>query len=138
MIIVGIGSKALIVTTYSMCISTHPENAVGSFTYGPDEWTGQAVLVKWVIFIERESVRVRIQDADASSKSSKPGSSGPVLKNAVDGISSFPTAAERPIVFKMRTTSPAMRLLVTGDVDLLTLKVYAQQIEEEFLASGIG
>ncbi len=58
------------------------------------------------------------------------------VKNAVDGISSFPTAAERPIVFKSRTTSPAMRLLLTGDVDLLTLKSYAQQVEEDFLASG--
>ena len=59
------------------------------------------------------------------------------VKNAVDGISSFPTAAERPIVYKRRTTSPAMRLLVTGDVDLLTLKTYAQQVEEDFLASGL-
>ena len=58
------------------------------------------------------------------------------VKNAVDGISSFPTAAERPIVYKQRTTSPAMRLTVTGDVDLLTLKEYAQQIEEDFLSSG--
>lgn len=59
------------------------------------------------------------------------------VKNAVDGISSFPSAAERPLVHKSRTTSPAMRLLVTGDVDLLTLKVYAQRIEEDFLASGV-
>lgn len=59
------------------------------------------------------------------------------VKNAVDGISSFPTAAERPIVYKSRTVSPAARLIVTGDVDLLTLKEYAQQIEEEFLASGV-
>lgn len=59
------------------------------------------------------------------------------VKNAVDGISAFPTAAERPIVNKQRTTSPAMRLLVTGDVDLLTLKTYAQQIEEDFLSSGL-
>ncbi|MGQ1785156.1 efflux RND transporter permease subunit [Saccharicrinis sp. GN24d3] len=58
------------------------------------------------------------------------------VKNAVDGISSLPTAAERPIVSKTRTTSPAARLLVTGDVDLLTLKSYAQQVEEDFLASG--
>lgn len=58
------------------------------------------------------------------------------VKNAVDGISSFPTAAERPIVSKSRTTSPAMRLLVTGDVDLLTLKTYAQKVEEDFLSSG--
>jgi multidrug efflux pump subunit AcrB len=59
------------------------------------------------------------------------------VKNAVDGISAFPTAAERPIVAKRRTTSPAMRLLITGDVDLLTLKSYAQQVEEDFLSSGL-
>ena len=59
------------------------------------------------------------------------------VKNAVDGISALPTAAERPIVFKSRTTSPAMRLMLTGDVDLLTLKSYAQQVEEDFLASGL-
>jgi multidrug efflux pump subunit AcrB len=59
------------------------------------------------------------------------------VKNAVDGISSFPTAAERPLVYKSRTTSPGMRLLVTGDVDLLTLKGYAQRIEEDFLGSGV-
>jgi multidrug efflux pump subunit AcrB len=59
------------------------------------------------------------------------------VKNAVDGISSFPTAAERPIVFKQRTTSPGARLMITGDMDLLTLKTYAQQVEEDFLASGL-
>ena len=59
------------------------------------------------------------------------------IKNAVDGISAFPTAAERPIVSKTRARSPAMQLLITGDVDLLTLKEYAQQIEEELLASGV-
>ncbi|HZL09440.1 MAG TPA: efflux RND transporter permease subunit [Prolixibacteraceae bacterium] len=58
------------------------------------------------------------------------------VKNAVDGISSFPTAAERPIVAKSRTSSPAMRLNITGDVDLLTLKSYAQIVEEDFLSSG--
>jgi len=59
------------------------------------------------------------------------------VKNAVDGISALPTAAERPIVSKARTTSPAARLLISGDVDLLTLKQYAQQIEEDFLSSGL-
>ncbi len=58
------------------------------------------------------------------------------IKTAVDGISALPTAAERPIVSKTRTTSPAARLMVTGDVDLMTLKSYAQQVEEDFLASG--
>lgn len=58
------------------------------------------------------------------------------VKNAVDGISALPTAAERPIVAKTRTTTPAARLQVTGNVDLMTLKSYAQQVEEDFLASG--
>lgn len=59
------------------------------------------------------------------------------IKNAVDGISALPSAAERPIVAKSRTTTPASMLLLTGDVDLTTLKSYAQQVEEDFLASGI-
>ena len=59
------------------------------------------------------------------------------VKNAVDGISSFPSAAERPIVAKSRTRSPAMRLIISGDMDLLTLKSYAQKVEEDFLSSGI-
>ncbi len=59
------------------------------------------------------------------------------VKNAVDGISSFPTAAERPIVSKQRTTSMAVFMSVTGDVELKTLKDYAQQIEEDFLSSGV-
>ena len=59
------------------------------------------------------------------------------VKNAVDGISSLPTAAERPIVFKQRNTTWGMFMRVTGDVDLVTLKEYAQQIEEDFMASGV-
>ena len=59
------------------------------------------------------------------------------VKNAVDGISSLPTAAERPIVAKTRTRSPAMRLIISGDMDLLTLKSYAQKVEEDFLTSGV-
>ena len=59
------------------------------------------------------------------------------VKNAVDGISSFPTAAEKPIVFKRRSRTQAAYMGLSGDVDLLTLKKYAQEIEEDFLASGI-
>ncbi len=58
------------------------------------------------------------------------------VKNAVDGISSFPTAAERPIVFKRRSVSQAMFLSLYGDTDVFTLKKYADQIENDFLASG--
>jgi multidrug efflux pump subunit AcrB len=59
------------------------------------------------------------------------------VKNSVDGISSFPSAAERPIVFKQRSSTQAAFLGVAGDTDLLTLKKYANQIEDDFLASGI-
>ncbi|MBN1598169.1 MAG: efflux RND transporter permease subunit [Bacteroidales bacterium] len=59
------------------------------------------------------------------------------VKNAVDGISSMPVDAERPIVFKQRNTTPAVRLgLASEGVDLMTLKKYAMQIEDDFRASG--
>lgn len=59
------------------------------------------------------------------------------VKNAVDGISSMPSAAERPIVFKRRTSTPVMRLALVGDnVDLITLKQYGQSIEDDFRATG--
>lgn len=59
------------------------------------------------------------------------------VKNAIDGISSFPSAAERPIIFKRRNRTQAAYMGLSGDVDLLTLKNYAQKIEDDFLASGI-
>ncbi len=59
------------------------------------------------------------------------------VKNAIDGISSFPTAAERPIIFKRRSRTQAAYMGLSGDVDLLTLKKHAQKVEDDFLASGI-
>ena len=59
------------------------------------------------------------------------------VKNAVDAISSFPVDAEKPVVYKRRTTTPAMFLGLSGDVDLLTLKYHAQRIEDDFLRSGV-
>jgi len=62
------------------------------------------------------------------------------IKNAVDGISSFPSAAERPIVSKRRSRASALFLALTPDdstnVDLMTLKAHAQRIEEDLFASG--
>ncbi len=62
------------------------------------------------------------------------------VKNAVDGISSFPTAAERPIVQKRRSRAIAMFLSLSStdstNVDLVTLKEYAQRVEEDFFNSG--
>ncbi len=63
------------------------------------------------------------------------------VKNAVDGISALPTAAERPIVSKNRSMAGALRLeLVPVDghsMDLMTLKKHAQRIEEDFFNSGV-
>ncbi len=59
------------------------------------------------------------------------------VKNAVDGISSFPSAAERPVVYKVRAVSQACYMAVSGNVDLLTLKKYADQIEYDLLSSGV-
>ena len=63
------------------------------------------------------------------------------VKNAVDGISSLPSAAERPIVSKNRSRAPAVRMelvpLDEHEVGLMALKEYAQRIEEDFLNSGV-
>lgn len=59
------------------------------------------------------------------------------VKNAIDGISSFPSAAEKPIVYKRRSRTQAAYMGLSGDADLQTLKKTAQRIEDDFLASGI-
>jgi len=58
------------------------------------------------------------------------------VKNAVDAISSMPSAAERPLIYKQRPLTQAMYLSVAGDVDLATLKKHAYKIEDDFLRSG--
>ncbi len=59
------------------------------------------------------------------------------VKNAVDGIASFPVDAERPIVYKVRNTTNALFFSLVGDVDLLTLKKYADDIELDLYNSGV-
>jgi len=59
------------------------------------------------------------------------------VKNAVDGINAFPSAAERPTVSKRRNTSRALFLTLSGTDDLFTLKDYAYRIEDDFLNSGV-
>lgn len=63
------------------------------------------------------------------------------VKNAVDGISSLPSAAERPIVAKRRSRSGALFMnLVASDsteIDLMSLKEYGQRIEEDLIRSGV-
>lgn len=64
------------------------------------------------------------------------------VKNAVDGISSLPSAAERPIVSKRRNFSRCLTLTLSStdndlELDLQTLKSYTQEIERDLLNSGV-
>ncbi|MEP0367260.1 MAG: efflux RND transporter permease subunit [Cyclobacteriaceae bacterium] len=59
------------------------------------------------------------------------------IKNAIDGISSFPVGAEKPIIFKQKQRSTAQWLGLTGDVSLRTMKEYADNIEDDLLSTGV-
>lgn len=63
------------------------------------------------------------------------------VKNAVDGISSLPTAAERPIVAKQRSRSGALYMTIvpndSASVDLMSLKKHAQTVQEDLMNSGV-
>ena len=59
------------------------------------------------------------------------------VKNAIDGITSMPVDAEKPVVSKIRSRSMAMYVGLFGDTDLLTLKEYADEIENDFYNSGV-
>jgi multidrug efflux pump subunit AcrB len=56
------------------------------------------------------------------------------VKNAVDRISSFPVGIEPPVIFKQENLSFAISFAISGDVDLKTLKDYAQEIEDELMS----
>lgn len=59
------------------------------------------------------------------------------VKNSVDGIPTFPSGAEKAVIAKVRSTSPAVRMAVTGDVDLITLKKYADEVYDDLMRSKI-
>lgn len=59
------------------------------------------------------------------------------VKNAVDGIASFPVSAERPIVNKQRSSTFAVFMSLAGDVDRTLLKQYANEIEHDLYTSGV-
>jgi len=60
------------------------------------------------------------------------------VKNAVDGISNFPSGAEKPIVAKKRSMDMAMFISLTSKSDdLLKLNSLANKVEDDFLASGV-
>ncbi|MEQ9425540.1 MAG: efflux RND transporter permease subunit [Cyclobacteriaceae bacterium] len=59
------------------------------------------------------------------------------VKNAVDQINSFPVSAEKPIVFKQKSTSIVTWMGIRGEVDLMDLKKAAELVEDDFLNSGV-
>jgi multidrug efflux pump subunit AcrB len=61
------------------------------------------------------------------------------IKNAVDGISSFPVGVENMSVEKMEFTVLAASMALSGDVDLKDLKQYSREIENDLRAiNGIS
>ncbi|BDD04149.1 efflux RND transporter permease subunit [Aureibacter tunicatorum] len=52
------------------------------------------------------------------------------VKNAVDGVSSFPTGMEPPVVEKKLYAQKAINYAISGDVSLVELKKHAQRIED--------
>lgn len=59
------------------------------------------------------------------------------VKNAVDGIPTFPSGAEKAVIAKRRATTPAIRMSVTGDTDLISLKKYADIIYDDLMRSKV-
>ena len=59
------------------------------------------------------------------------------VKNAVDGIPSFPSGAEKAVIAKRRATTPAIRMHVTGETDLISLKKYADIIYDDLMRSKV-
>ena len=56
------------------------------------------------------------------------------IKNAVDGISSFPSGIEPPRASKWEFRSDAIEFMINGDVDLTMIKQQALRIEDQLLA----
>lgn len=59
------------------------------------------------------------------------------VKNSVDRINSFPTGAEKPTVFKLKQADLVGILILEGDIPMMDLKKYADQIEDELLQSPL-
>ncbi|BDD11170.1 acriflavin resistance protein [Fulvitalea axinellae] len=55
------------------------------------------------------------------------------VKNAVDGVNSYPSGMENPVVEKWTFSDKAVDFALSGNVDLATLKTYAQRAENELL-----
>lgn len=57
------------------------------------------------------------------------------VKNAVDRISSFPLGAEKPVVFQQKFRSRALSIVLFGETDLRTMKVYAEDLRDRLIST---
>ena len=57
------------------------------------------------------------------------------VKNAVDRISSFPQGSEKPVIFEQKFRSRALSVVLYGETDLFNLKIIAENLRDELLAS---
>ena len=57
------------------------------------------------------------------------------VKNAVDRISSFPLGAEKPVVFQQKFRSRALSIVLFGETDLRTMKIYAEDLRDRLIAT---
>ena len=57
------------------------------------------------------------------------------VKNAVDRISSFPLGAEKPVVFQQKFRSRALSIVLFGETDLRTMKIYAEELRDRLISS---
>lgn len=55
------------------------------------------------------------------------------VRNAVDRIAAFPVGMEPPVVFRQENLGFAISFALSGEVDLRTLKQFANQVERELL-----
>mgnify|MGYP000860783475 CR=1 FL=1 len=56
------------------------------------------------------------------------------VKNAVDRINSFPIGMEKPVIFKIESLGEAISFAISGEVDLMALKNFGRQVEDDLLA----
>lgn len=56
------------------------------------------------------------------------------VKNAIDRINTFPDDAETPVIYKKERVDRSADLMISGDVDLKTIKTYTEKAEKALLA----
>jgi len=57
------------------------------------------------------------------------------VKNAIDGINSFPVNAEKPLIFEQKFRSRSLSVVVSGNTDLYNLKYIAEEFRDNLLES---